>query len=775
MKIKTKYKKKLIFNQNISSEHTPIKLKQIETIKEEESNEKTPNNKFINSTNNLLKNFTINKKYNISFLLKSLNKKELSDNITKIFSNRSLSTPQNYNNNNNNNTNSKSCDSNNKNNNNISIIYKNENKMKMKDFFSYTLKNKKNNNNKNNLSLTPNIYEYIEPNGNKTFNYKNYYNKNNNSPNIYNNKSQENVNNNNNDNDIKKYLFKPIKNNIRTKLFNENNPNFYNDEIQFENGDINQNNNNNNTNNNNNINLIFNNGINSNNIYRSNVTGTSINHKRTLSNGCNPKSNSSNNILDKNSNKLNYNDENNNTVTTNYYQINNKYYNNIFNINLSKENLFTINLENLNILHNKVQNLLYKINNCIDCRNEIFEYLNFYFDSKIYNNYLHYIRSIDNKNKIKDYLKLEILCFFIFYDIQVKNNFIKYFVIFKSIFSLLHFNFINFSKFLIKFIKINKNNLYWYENLKNLLKFETNFNKYEDFTEFDLINIIEKNIIDINAYYKLIINDIYLYINSNEIYYKFPFILNNINNNYHHNDKQNIINNFFNDAFFIKNNYEIEDLKIFFNYFILDIENIDSSNYIYTTIFNINNMNLNNNNLNIPFNNKIYTLVLDLDETLIYIKKNPINKNAKILFRPFLYEFLDKMKNLFEIILFSFGNKNYVDKICDLIEKNDNKYFSYRLYRNNAIYTKNKEYIKDLRILNRDIKKIIIVDNIYNTFKLQRENGICIKSFYGDMKDNILNILGDLLEKIRYDCEYTNDIRISLKKYQNEIIKNITI
>ena len=102
MKINTKYKKKLIFNQNISTDHTPIKLKQIETIKEEESNEKTPNNIFINSTNNLLKNFTINKKYNISFLLKSLNKKELSDNITKIFSNRSLSTPQNYNNNNNN-------------------------------------------------------------------------------------------------------------------------------------------------------------------------------------------------------------------------------------------------------------------------------------------------------------------------------------------------------------------------------------------------------------------------------------------------------------------------------------------------------------------------------------------------------------------------------------------------------------------------------------------------------------------------------------------------
>ena len=182
-------------------------------------------------------------------------------------------------------------------------------------------------------------------------------------------------------------------------------------------------------------------------------------------------------------------------------------------------------------------------------------------------------------------------------------------------------------------------------------------------------------------------------------------------------------------------------------------------------------MNLNNNNLNIPFNNKIYTLVLDLDETLIYIKKNPINKNSKILFRPFLYEFLDKMKNLFEIILFSFGNKNYVDKICDLIEKNDNKYFSYRLYRKHTIVMGNY-YIKDISRLGRDLSKIIIVDNMPQNFRLQKENGILIHSFFGeDENDNALFHLKKVLVRI---FEENDDVRNSIKKYKNEIIRKIS-
>ena len=67
---------------------------------------------------------------------------------------------------------------------------------------------------------------------------------------------------------------------------------------------------------------------------------------------------------------------------------------------------------------------------------------------------------------------------------------------------------------------------------------------------------------------------------------------------------------------------------------------------------------------------------------------------------------------------------------------------------------------------------IINIDNL--SFKLQRSNGIWIKSFYGDDIRNTLKILSVILEKIRFDAEETNDIRDSLRKEQHLIINKIT-
>ena len=80
------------------------------------------------------------------------------------------------------------------------------------------------------------------------------------------------------------------------------------------------------------------------------------------------------------------------------------------------------------------------------------------------------------------------------------------------------------------------------------------------------------------------------------------------------------------------------------------------------------------------------------------------------------------------------------------------------------------EKSKDLTKLGRD--KIIIVDNL--SFKLQRNNSIWIKSFYGYCVRNTLKILSLILEKIRFDSEETNDIRDSLRKEQHLIINKIT-
>ena len=88
---------------------------------------------------------------------------------------------------------------------------------------------------------------------------------------------------------------------------------------------------------------------------------------------------------------------------------------------------------------------------------------------------------------------------------------------------------------------------------------------------------------------------------------------------------------------------------------------------------------------------------------------------------------------------------------------------------------KNGEYYKDLNLLNRNIKNTIIVDNISNNFIMHKSNGICIKPFYGDIINdrNTLKLLGNILQKVRYDAEQTGDIRISLQKQKNFIYNQI--
>ena len=80
-----------------------------------------------------------------------------------------------------------------------------------------------------------------------------------------------------------------------------------------------------------------------------------------------------------------------------------------------------------------------------------------------------------------------------------------------------------------------------------------------------------------------------------------------------------------------------------------------------------------------------------------------------------------------------------------------------------------------MELIGRDLKKIIIIDDIARYFKLQKENGINIKPFYGNAKKdgNTLQILGDTLKKIKKDADNTGDIRISLDKFRNLLCPDV--
>ena len=187
--------------------------------------------------------------------------------------------------------------------------------------------------------------------------------------------------------------------------------------------------------------------------------------------------------------------------------------------------------------------------------------------------------------------------------------------------------------------------------------------------------------------------------------------------------------------------------------------------------FNISN-NINNKNIQYLLpkikNNYEYSLVLDLDGTLISYQKDSSN----IILRPGLNSFLKNMKKNYELILFTSAIHEYVDPIVKFIEK-DEKYFDYILYRNHLSYDEKGEYFKNLNLLNRNIKKIIIVDDCENNFKLHKSNGICLKPFYGD-SDNVLNLLSRILIKMKIDADKIGDIRICLKQVKKDLIyKNI--
>jgi len=91
----------------------------------------------------------------------------------------------------------------------------------------------------------------------------------------------------------------------------------------------------------------------------------------------------------------------------------------------------------------------------------------------------------------------------------------------------------------------------------------------------------------------------------------------------------------------------------------------------------------------------------------------------------------------------------------------------HRLYRQH-IQIENFRSVKDLSKLGRDLTKLIIVDNIAENFKLQPENGIVIKTWRDDMRDNALLELAQILLEIVK--KRVKDVRKALV-YLRELMK----
>lgn len=121
----------------------------------------------------------------------------------------------------------------------------------------------------------------------------------------------------------------------------------------------------------------------------------------------------------------------------------------------------------------------------------------------------------------------------------------------------------------------------------------------------------------------------------------------------------------------------------------------------------------------------MYTLVLDMDETLVHF--DPRRRMFKA--RPHVQNFLKEMSKNWEIVVFTAGLKEYADWILN--ELDPDRYISKRLYRDSCTFRRGS-YLKDLKKLGRDLCRVVIVDNLPENFGLQKDNGIAIKSWFND-------------------------------------------
>ena len=138
------------------------------------------------------------------------------------------------------------------------------------------------------------------------------------------------------------------------------------------------------------------------------------------------------------------------------------------------------------------------------------------------------------------------------------------------------------------------------------------------------------------------------------------------------------------------------------------------------------------------------TLVLDLDETLVHCTVEPI-ANPDLVFpvqfngatyhvyvkkRPYLDYFLETVSKSFEVVIFTASQKVYADVLLDRIDPEHTVLDSTKRLFREACLLVHGNYIKDLSVIDRDIRRMLLVDNSPHAYAYQTDNGVPIESWY---------------------------------------------
>jgi len=159
-------------------------------------------------------------------------------------------------------------------------------------------------------------------------------------------------------------------------------------------------------------------------------------------------------------------------------------------------------------------------------------------------------------------------------------------------------------------------------------------------------------------------------------------------------------------------------------------------------------------------------LVLDLDETLVHSSFKSISQadyvvpveieyhwhNVYVIKRPGVDNFLKKMGEIFEVVVFTASLSKYADPVLDKLDIHH--VVSHRLFRESC-YNHRGNYVKDLSQLGRPISDTIIIDNSPASYIFHPNNAVPVSSWFTDPHDQELSDLCPFLT----DLATVDDVR----------------
>ncbi|KAG8959498.1 hypothetical protein FRC00_001529 [Tulasnella sp. 408] len=159
-------------------------------------------------------------------------------------------------------------------------------------------------------------------------------------------------------------------------------------------------------------------------------------------------------------------------------------------------------------------------------------------------------------------------------------------------------------------------------------------------------------------------------------------------------------------------------------------------------------------------------LVLDLDETLLHSSFKLIPQadyvvpveiewqwhNVYVIKRPGVDNFLKKMGEIYEVVIFTASLSKYADPVLDKLDVH--KVVAHRLFRESC-YNHRGNYVKDLSRLGRPIEDMIILDNSPASYIFHPNNAVPVSSWFNDPHDTELTDLCPFLT----DLTEVEDVR----------------